>query len=266
MKKSAKFYAAIAAAVLLAGLLAVPSGATSQTGAKELFLVRAVAISNTEIILEFSMPIVMNYNGAERGPWLSIRVCDKDTYTLSYENEKALQIGGEWEIIGEGDRIKFTMRTENNIGARTIPRLLDLEGSLSRFADKDIYFSIEEIPREGTTNRKNYYVDNVSTDDGEYLLRANTDYESETRYEGIYVPIEVDFDHDYKSPVVLPETSVPESTSESSSVPASQSESASVSGTEKKNGDIYTYLIIGGAVVVAAAVVVTIVVSVRKKK
>lgn len=141
---------------------------------RDLTLDRAVIISDTEIVLEFSEPIVLNKFQSSRGPWLDIRIVDKwDSTRYTYDSHgvgTAIQWDGTTQWVDEKhDRILFTL-TEERLGCNTLSEIMSFSGELAEFKDNGwkAIITIEEVP--STTPAADGRVENITTLDGEVYL------------------------------------------------------------------------------------------------
>ncbi len=168
---------------------------------RKLTLKRAVQVSDTQIVMEFSEPIAINMHGENNGPYIAIRVVnsmgdstrlDKKEEVLHANYNQVIQWHGTLNYVDEKhDRLVMTIGTSHAFGLNTISAVRDYEGVLSNYKDRKVMLVIEEVPFDSTQPMADNKICNITTTDGEVYLTP--DWPS--GWERVVTPFEVDFNY-----------------------------------------------------------------------
>lgn len=257
MKKTSRAILTVLLCLSICLPLAVKSNA-----AEKVTLDRAVAISDTQIILEFSEPVAFNYNDSNTGPFTAIRLVD-GTDTLLWKGDTPMQATGFMTFVdSKHDRVLWTI-TEMLGGNATVTDILGFKGDLSGYkSGNSIKFCIEEIPYDNAVGIGDGLLDNVTNADGTVNLTASRPIGRD----GVYVPIETDFD--YEVDITATESISSEQKSEDNFKISVTTYDPAAAEAAEKAGQPNMILIIGllaGSVILVAAIFVCIVFRTRKK-
>ncbi len=172
----------IIAFVLACGLLLGLPFAAQAEDSDFLTLDRVVQISDTELILEFSEPVVLNKFQSNRGPFGAIRYVDAYSavgYAVNKYNVNgdALQWNGQYSYINEDhSKLLWTM-TMNRLGCNTISQVANITNEDAvRSIEKNkltLCFVLEEVPFDTKALAADGKIDNVTTEDGSKYLIPN---------------------------------------------------------------------------------------------
>ncbi len=233
----------------------------------KLTLDRAIQISDTQIVLEFSAPIAINLERSNRGPYTALRLVEGES-TLQWEGGQPLQATGNMVFLDEKhDRVLWTI-TEQLFGCTNATEVISFANGLEVYKDKGwtVKFCMEEVPYQEDEGLGDGLLCNVTTADGSLHLTANRP----EGWDGMYAPIEKDFEY----PVDLSKTEsvIPEKkddfkftllTYDAPSEPETQDE------TEAEEKNFNTGAVIGscagGAVVIAAIIFLAVKKGGKKK-
>lgn len=146
-----KKYRLIAALVLVLGLiLCLPFAAQAQEETfREIYLEKAYQVSDTQIVFEFSEPIMIN----QKAPWMDIRMTDRNGLIVGVYDKVGNHTGYyQWAIEvqylnADHDKLIFTM-TGEAYGCDTISELLAGNGIYSD--DATVNADIREKIKNGT--------------------------------------------------------------------------------------------------------------------
>ena len=149
-----------------------------------LHIVKAVAVNDTQIVVEFSEPITF----LPPYGFLAIRYVDRD-FNLGFDGETPLQFYGAAVVSRDRKSVVWTLANEGNIeGADSLAAILDRTGALTKYKNYYPVFCLEEITEDGKGD-SDALIENVVNDAGEKVV-ANCP--SDTGYDRVYVNIEVD--------------------------------------------------------------------------
>ena len=180
--------------ILTAMLLVIVLLATLPVAAQEkrvLTLDRAVQINDTQIVLEFSEPIAVNYHGSNTNPWIAIRMGQSCYADVCDECGGHLQWWGGYEYVdSKRDRLLFTMLP--NMGIDNINDIRNRAGKLAHHKDLNLWFCIEETPYNADIAYVDNKVCNITTLDGEVYLTPTFS----EGYEKCNVALDVDFNYE----------------------------------------------------------------------
>ena len=180
--------------MILVCLMAMLLSLTVSVSASEpLTLDRAVQVSDTEIVLEFSEPVAFNFNYKNSGPFTAIRLVQGANDDLMWENGNPLHISGYMSYLdSKHDRVLWTVTGAlgNNM---TVTDVLACKNDLAKYAGVTMKFCIEEIPYYDGVGLSDAHICNVTNADGTVELTASRPI----GWDGVYVPIDVDFDYKY---------------------------------------------------------------------
>ena len=159
---------------------------------------RAVAVSATQIVVEFSEPIAFNQKQSNYGPWMTIRAIDETgtpIWGAGPRDDKCIQFTGTYEYLDEHyDRIIWTIDLGSCYDNPSIESIVNYEGDMKQWSTYRIVFYIEEVPYD-RDNPGRDYVDNISTADGVYLLSSNNPNPNSS-WASTIVDIEIDYSYD----------------------------------------------------------------------
>ncbi len=263
----------IAIAILL--LVVLLAGLPVSAAERKLTLDRAVQISNTQIILEFSEPIAINKNLDVRNPAMLVRIVNgsgalqRVTDSTSKNYLSNLQWEGEIQYVdSKHDRIVWTL-ADDNMGVKSISEITGFAGELEKFKNYKVAFVIEEIPENASSLSTDNTVCNITTQDGTVYLTPT----QPTGREKCIIPLETDLS--YRVNLSATETTQEEQEMTKFDMPLIALGDGKFAGAETaitetvrvlQNNPLYVALILGGgAVVLAALVVVSLVLKKRKK-
>ncbi len=172
----------IIALVLACGLLLSLPFAAQAEDSDFLTLDRVVQISDTEMILEFSEPVVLNKFQVNRGPYGALRYVNASNavgYAINQYNVNGdpLQWEGQYMYINE-DHSKLLWRiTTNRLGCNTISEIVNISHpDALRSIEKnklELRFVLEEVPYDQKGITADGKIDNVTTEDGSKYLLPN---------------------------------------------------------------------------------------------
>ncbi len=171
----------------------------------KLTLDRAIQISDTQIVLEFSAPIAINLERSNRGPYTALRLVEGES-TLQWEGGQPLQATGNMVFLDEKhDRVLWTI-TEQLFGCTNATEVISFANGLEVYKDKGwtVKFCMEEVPYQEDKDTGDGLLCNVTTADGSLHLTANRP----EGWDGMYVPIEKDFE--YPADLSKTESVIPE--------------------------------------------------------
>lgn len=210
-----KFRKIAVAAVLLALLLTVSGfgghAEAAPTEKRVLTFDHAYKINSSQIVLTFSEPIGINLIQENRGPWISLRICDSNNrlcWTGGQEPYgQGLQWSGSIEYLDDNyDKLLFTLMSDgfdvttideimaltNSNNPKIVAAIREYQTHHPDMTDEKLrfLFNIEEVPynQVGYPNGDGL-LDNVTTRDGKVHMWANTS-SSPFGWDGTYVPLE----------------------------------------------------------------------------
>lgn len=173
--------------VLIVLLSTLPVAAADRV----LTLDRAVQINNTQVVLEFSEPIAVNFHSSNTNPWICIRMGHSCYADVCEECGGHLQWWGGIEYVDSNrDRLLFTMTP--NMGYNNISDIMNFKGKLEHHKGLNIWFCIEEAPYNADIAYVDNTICNITTLDGEVYLTPTFS----EGYEKCNVGIDVDFNYD----------------------------------------------------------------------
>ncbi len=164
----------------------------------QLSVTRCVQISDSQLLIEFSQPVAINLNGTNRGPWIALRVVDREN-TLQYVDGQPLQYQGDCRFVGSThDVIIFEYDNATDI--------INFKGDYEKFYAEDlkVKMCIEEVPFN-SEEFDDELLDNVTTADGSIRLGGAN---GQPGWDGVYTEIEKDFDHKIDSTSLEPLTGI----------------------------------------------------------
>ncbi len=132
---------------------------------------RAIQVSDTEIVIEFSEPIAIDFHQEGSGPWISVRLMNASD-VVQYHGEGDSRTAMQWAAAGieflddNRDRLLYTIRS-GAFGVETINDVTGFRGVLAQY--KDMYkvrLSVEEKPYDTSKHRSDGFVCNISSLDG----------------------------------------------------------------------------------------------------
>lgn len=151
-----------------------------------LTLDRVVRVSNTEMVLEFSRPVMLNKNqpaGVNVTPFFGLRWQSKSGEAQYLKNEKGENISSEvlqWAgkvqyLDDEHDRLLWTI-TDDSYHCNTIGEVMGggLVASVIEERDLVLKFVVQETPFDRSKPIADGKMDNITTEDGEIYLFPNT--------------------------------------------------------------------------------------------
>lgn len=153
---------------------------------------RAVAISENQIVLEFSEPVAFNAIYQNAGPYTAIRLVNGSDALIWQETVPMQATGSMAYLDSKHDRVLWTI-SEKLGGISDITEIVNFGGELGGYNDgyNAIKFCIEEMPYYSGECWNDSRICNVSNADvSEYLLASLPN-----SYDGVYVPIEVDLEY-----------------------------------------------------------------------
>ncbi len=190
----------IIALVLACGLLLSLPFAAQAKDSDFLTLDRVVQISDTELVLEFSEPVVLNKYQVNRGPYGAVRFVNAYNqvgYAINEFNVQGdpLQWTGHYSYISEDhSKLLFTINM-TRFGCSTISQITNIKNEDAlRSIEKnklELRFVIEEVPFDTKTVTANGKIDNVTTEDGSKHLYPNYP----KGWESCIMEIEKDFNY-----------------------------------------------------------------------
>jgi hypothetical protein len=194
--------------MLLALVITVPVSAAD----RKLTIERAVQISDTQIVIEFSEPIAININQSNNGPYVALRIGENGYPTYVPEKNTHLQWRGIIEFVDENrDRVLWTL-ADKAFGVTNINDIRNCTGELAEYKDKPMWLTVEEIPYNVELAYTDNTVCNITTLDGEVYLTptfpigwesCNVELEKDYRYDIDYDKV-IDVDAvDIKDPVLF---------------------------------------------------------------
>ncbi len=145
-------------------------------------IVKAVAVNDTQLVVEFSEPITF----IDPYGFMAIRYVDRN-FNLGFEGETPLQFYGAAVVSLDRKSVVWTLAEDGNIG--NVDNLADIlyrTGELAKYKDYYPVFGLEEII-DGTD--KDSLIENVVNDKGEKLV-ANCP--SDIGRDRVYVTISID--------------------------------------------------------------------------
>ena len=153
----------------------------------EFSLKRAVAASDTVLILEFTKPVTVT----EIKPYMALRIVDNNNeliWTGDPGTSTPVQFEGTWGYAkGDHSRIVWTLNTSNAFGVTDVADIINRTGPLADYAQYKTMFCIEEIWTDA--NAQPGLIDNIVDENGEGLY-ANKPHS--IGYDGIYVKVVID--------------------------------------------------------------------------
>ncbi len=178
-----------AIAIMLVCLLIMPICVSANSG---ITLDRAIAISETQIVLEFSEPVAFNYTYQNAGPYTAIRLVNGSDALIWNESIPMQATGSMSYLDSKHDRVLWTI-SEKMGGTSDITEIVNFGAELGAYYDgyNAIKFCIEEMPYYDGECWNDSLICNVSSADGNRYLEASLP----NSYDGVYVPIEVDFEY-----------------------------------------------------------------------
>lgn len=265
--------AIISLLLILVLLAATPVGAQD----RKLTLDRAVQISDTEIVLEFSEPIAINLFTESSGPFMGVRIVAKhggvkriDDLNSEY-NGKYMQWTGTYVYLdNRHDRVLWTINTDA-IGVNTLSEIRNYEGELSKYSQFQIAMVVEEVPHDKTAKVTDNQVCNITTADGEVYLTADLP----TGWEKCILPIEVDYQYALdRSATEGVWENTNKVTVDYSLIEKGSGVQQSADGQEPvvqptlvlRNDPIVVALLLGGGGLVVAALIITAILVRKKRK
>jgi len=261
-------------ALLLVVLLA---SVCVQASDRKLTLDRAIAISDTQIILEFSEPIAINKYETNSGPFVVVRYVNSGGGVYRIMDDKSPDYGTylQWTgalnyVDSKHDRLVFTVYG-SVFGVNTLSGIFNYEGKLAEFKDCNIVMTVEELPYDyGVGHYSDNTICNITTKDGEIYLTPTR----HVGYEACNIPIEIN----HRYPVDL---TMMEGTEEKAEpVTYDYSLVTLADGTErfeketditsimdvKKNNPLIVAAILGGSSLVCLGLIVVAVIMSKKRK
>ena len=153
----------------------------------EFSLKRAVAASDTVLILEFTKPVTVT----EIKPYMALRIVDNNNeliWTGDPGTSTPVQFEGTWGYAkGDHSRIVWTLNTSNAFGVTDVADIINRTGPLADYAQYKTMFCIEEIWTDA--NAQPGLIDNIVDENGEGLY-ANKPHS--IGYDGTYVKVVID--------------------------------------------------------------------------
>ncbi|MBO5783579.1 MAG: hypothetical protein J6R33_01275 [Clostridia bacterium] len=160
----------ITAVILLLVLLL--AGLPVSAAERKLTLDRAVQISSTQIILEFSEPISIGKMTEGRKPAMLLRIVNSSgvLQTITDTKSKNYKANLQWEgtiryTDSKHDRVVWTL-DDDNLGIKSISDVTEFKGELESFNKQKVAFVIEEIPVDGSSLSTDNTMCNITTQDG----------------------------------------------------------------------------------------------------
>lgn len=178
-----------AVAIMLICLILTPLSVSAKA---PVTLDRAVAISENQIVLEFSEPVAFNAIYQNAGPYTAIRLVNGSDALIWQETVPMQATGSMAYLDSKHDRVLWTI-SEKLGGISDITEIVNFGGELGGYNDgyNAIKFCIEEMPYYSGECWNDSRICNVSNADvSEYLLASLPN-----SYDGVYVPIEVDLEY-----------------------------------------------------------------------
>ena len=183
--------------LMLAMLLFSLATSVAAQDAPILKLDRVVQISDTELVFEFSEPVVINkLDPNSNGPFVGRRVVDKKG-GVQHIGEDATLVYLQWKgslsyVDNKHDRILWTMSGQA-LGLTTIPEVLAWKAELADFREScQIRLVIEEIPYNKGVSDRDGGVFNITTEDGSRNLFAT----HITGWESTQMPLEKQYNYE----------------------------------------------------------------------
>ena len=246
--------------VVLSLLITLPVSAKEE---RVLTLDRAIQINDTQVVLEFSEPIAVNFHNNNTSPWICIRLGHSCYASVCEECGGHLQWWGGYEYVdGDRDRLLFTMLP--NMGIDNINDIRNRAGKLAHHDDLNLWFCIEESPYNADIAYVDNAICNITTLDGEVYLTPTFP----EGYEKCNVALDVDFNYEIdfgkvmdRGGTVIDRTLLVGGETIQVDAPAEEEAPAAV----VRNNPLVTALMLGGSAVVAG-LLLTVGVIVRKKK
>ena len=153
----------------------------------EFSLKRAVAASDTVLILEFTKPVTVT----EIEPYMALRIVDDNNeliWTGDPGTSTPVQFAGSWGYAkGDHSRIVWTLNTSNAFGVTDVADIINRTGPLAGYAQYKTMFCIEEIWTD--TNTQPGLIDNIVDANG-VGLHANKPHA--IGYDGTYAKVVID--------------------------------------------------------------------------
>ena len=255
-------------------IMTLLAGVCVQAADRKLTLDRAVAISDTQIILEFSEPIAINKFDSNYGPYISVRLVNSSGGVVRIMDDKSpyygtyLQWTGNTQYVDrKHDRVLFTM-FGSVFGVDTLSGIMNYDGMLSEFSEYKVAIVVEEVPYDTAGHYGDNQVCNITTRDGEICLTPTR----HTGYESCVLPIEVNYGYKVDLSMVegTAEKAEPVSWGYSLVTLADGTEQFEIEEEAtpvidvKKNDPIIVLAILGGSALICAALIVISVIMKRK--
>jgi hypothetical protein len=174
-----KTFRLIMALVLVCGLLLGLPFTAQAKDSDLLTLDRVIQISDSELILEFSKPVVLNKFQSNRGPYGALRFVNSSN-AVGYAYNKydvkgdALQWAGTYSYIGDDHSKLLWTINMTRFGCGTITQIMNMKNEDAlRGIEKDklkLRFVLEEVPFNENAITADGKIDNVTTEDGKQYL------------------------------------------------------------------------------------------------
>lgn len=196
MKKILSFLLAL---MLLAGLCVFPASAEEDLSVK-----RVVAVSATQLVIEFSQPVAFNMNGQSRGPWICLRPVEKNGGSLwgrGPREDKCIQFIGSYEFLDEKfDRVLWTIELGSCYDNPSIESIVNHEGDMKEWEAYPVKLYLQEVPFD-ENDPGSAEIDNITTRDGKTYLPSNVPIE---RWATSIYDIEFDYNYDLGAKALTP--------------------------------------------------------------
>ena len=257
-------------------IMTLLAGVCVQAADRKLTLDRAVAISDTQIILEFSEPIAINKYESNYGPWIAIRYVRSDGGVYRIMDDKSPHYGTylQWNgavnyVDSKHDRLVFTLQG-SVFDVDTLTGIFSYQGKLEEFKDCNIVICVEEVPFDTAGHYSDNAISNITTRDGEVHLTPTR----HVGYEACNIPIEVNYGYrvDLSMMEVTAEKREPISVDYSLVTLADGTEQleeetdAPTIMDVKKNNPLLVAAILGGGAIVCLGLIVVAVIMNKKRK
>ena len=245
---------------------------------RELKMERAIQINDTQIVIEFSEPIMFDFNQEGVSPWIAIRLVSTDGYVQKVTDMKSPYYGNylQWEgsilyVDIKHYRLLFTL-TSSAIGVNTLDGILNYEGELANYKKFLVAMTLEEkMPTGYSGPTVDNEIRNVTTRDGEVHLTPTR----RAGYEACNIPIEVDYSYRVDLSATESTAEIFEATWDYPLASLSDKEAPTVVSPKpeveektmvlKNDGIVVAALIGGGALICAGLIVLSIVIRKRRK-